>query len=536
MTAGSVTAQALKLWLDAPETAGEFAILDVREEGVFADGHMLWASNVPLSRLELLIRDLVPRRGVPLVLCDGGEGLAGRAAERLESFGYGDVKILDGGVHAWAQAGFELFTGLNVPSKAFGEFIEEECQTPHIDAEELKRKIDVGEDLIILDARPMNEFQNMNIPGAIDCPGAELAYRIQDLAPSPETRLVVNCAGRTRSIIGAQTLINACVPNPVVALKNGTMGWHLTGFELEHGQHRPSPAVSAEGLEVARARADNMAARFGVKALDRATLAQWRADSGRRTLYVFDVRGPEEFEAGHLPGAVPAQGVQLVQRTEAFIGVRGARIVLVDDTGVRAKVTASWLVQMGLDHVHVLEPGIGDLDDLTAGPHRPQVPGLDDTDCAAITPQEFHAVVEDDGVVVIDFARSLDYGAGHIPGAWFAIRARLGVSFANIPKASMVVLTSDDGTLAKLAAADVQGLSSAEIKLLAGGTKAWRGAGYGLEQGLTNLADKTDDAFWRPYERSAGAEAAMVAYLDWELGLIEQIARDGTARFRTFPS
>ncbi|MCH8189242.1 MAG: penicillin acylase family protein [Proteobacteria bacterium] len=171
-------------------------------------------------------------------------GLAGRAAERLESFGYGDVKILDGGVHAWAQAGFELFTGLNVPSKAFGEFIEETCGTPHIDAEELKRKIDAGEDLIILDARPMNEFQNMNIPGAIDCPGAELAYRIQDLAPSPETRIVVNCAGRTRSIIGAQTLINACVPNPVVALKNGTMGWHLTGFELEHGQDRPPPAVS----------------------------------------------------------------------------------------------------------------------------------------------------------------------------------------------------------------------------------------------------------------------------------------------------
>ncbi|MEE8516829.1 MAG: rhodanese-like domain-containing protein [Alphaproteobacteria bacterium] len=522
----------LMAWLGAP---GELAVLDVREEGVFANGHMLWASNVPLSRLELLIRDLVPRLSASLVLCDDGDGLAPRAAARLESFGYDDVKILEGGVQAWAQAGFELFSGLNVPSKAFGEFIEEECGTPHIAAAELKRRLDAGEDLIILDARPMNEFNRMNIPGAIDCPGAELAYRIQDLAPSPETRIVVNCAGRTRSIIGAQTLINSGVSNQVSALENGTMGWHLTGYELEHGQDRPPPAVSDEGLIIARARARDMAARFGVKAIDRATLAQWRAECDRRTLYVFDVRGPDEFEAGHLPGAVPAQGVQLVQRTEAFIAVRGARIVLVDDTGVRAMVTASWLVQMGFDDIHVLEPGIGDGDGLETGPHHPLIPGQGDTDAATITPQELRAVAEQDGVVVIDFARSLDYGAGHIPGAWFAIRARLGDSFANIPDACMLVLTSDNGTLARLAAADVQGLTTAAVKVLDGGTQAWRGAGYALQDGLTNLADKTDDAFWRPYERSAGAEAAMTAYLDWELGLMEQIARDGTARFRTFP-
>ncbi len=537
MTAGSITAQDLKERLMAPV---EHAVLDVREEGVFSDGHMLWASNVPLSRLELLIRDLVPRFGVPIVLCDGDDGLAPRAAERLGGFGYGDVKILDGGIEAWTRAGFELFTGLNVPSKAFGEFIEVKCATPHISAEELKQMIDAGEDLIILDARPMNEYRNMNIPGAIDCPGAELTYRIQELAPSPETRIVVNCAGRTRSIIGAQTLINSGVPNPVVALKNGTMGWHLTGFELEHGQHRPPPAVSDEGLAIARARAGDMARRFGVRTIDRATLAEWRADSDHRTLYVFDVRGPEEFEAGHLPGAIHAQGVQLVQRTEAFIGVRGARVVVADDTGVRALVTASWLVQMGFNDIYVLEPGIGEPgikggDDLVTGPHRPQIPGQGGADCATIAPNELQARMEKDGVVVIDFARSLDYGAGHIPGAWYAIRARLGESFVKIPQASLLVIASDDGALARIAAADVQALTTAEVKVLAGGTKAWRGAGFPLEEGLTNLADKTDDAFWRPYERSAGAETAMVAYLDWELGLMEQIARDGTARFRTFP-
>ena len=84
----------------------------------------------------------------------------------------------------------------------------------------------------------MDEFNRMSIPGGINCPGAELTHRIAALAPDPATTVVVNCAGRTRSILGAQSLRHAGVPNPVVALRNGTMGWHLAGFELEHGQDR----------------------------------------------------------------------------------------------------------------------------------------------------------------------------------------------------------------------------------------------------------------------------------------------------------
>ncbi|HEX7006272.1 MAG TPA: rhodanese-like domain-containing protein, partial [Alphaproteobacteria bacterium] len=213
----------------------ELALLDVREQGVFGRGHLLFASCVPLSRLELMIDTLVPRRSVRVVLCDGGEGLAERAAERLASLGYTDVAVLAGGVEAWRAAGHVLFSGVNVPSKAFGELVERRCNTPRLTAHELAAKLEVGEDLVILDSRPWDEYRRMNIPGGIDAPGAELVYRVHDLAPTPDRLVVVNCAGRTRSIIGAQSLINAGIANRVAALKDGTMGWHLAGLPLEKG-------------------------------------------------------------------------------------------------------------------------------------------------------------------------------------------------------------------------------------------------------------------------------------------------------------
>ena len=225
---------------------GELALLDLREQGAFGESHILYAACLPLSLLELRVGRLAPRRSVPVVLCDGGEGLAGRGAARLAALGYTDVRVLAGGMPAWEAAGYTAFSGINVPSKAFGEYIEHEFDTPSVSAEELKAMMDAGERLVVLDSRPMDEFRVMSIPGGVCCPGAELVHRVGDAAPDPDTLVVVNCAGRTRSIIGAQSLINASVPNRVTALRNGTMGWHLAGYELARGRDdRPPPRGAA---------------------------------------------------------------------------------------------------------------------------------------------------------------------------------------------------------------------------------------------------------------------------------------------------
>jgi rhodanese-related sulfurtransferase len=220
---------------------GELALVDVREELIFSQKHLLLARSVPLSRLELKFRALVPRRTTRIVLCDDNDGLAARAAAILSRNGYTDVSILSGGVAAWGAAGFELFSGVYVPSKAFGEYIEHTDGTPNIAAPELEQLIREGADLVVLDSRPFDEYTRVSIPTSTNVPGAELVLRAREIAPSPETTIVVNCAGRTRSIIGAQSLINAGLPNKVMALRNGTMGWSLAGFTPDSGKNRRAP-------------------------------------------------------------------------------------------------------------------------------------------------------------------------------------------------------------------------------------------------------------------------------------------------------
>ncbi len=499
---------------------GELALIDLREELIFSRSHLLWARNVPLSRFELRFARLVPRKATRIVLVDDNDGLSQRAAAVLARAGYIDLSYLDGGNAAWTAAGFELFSGVNVPSKAFGEFIEHASHTPSIGAGELDALLRAGTDMVVLDSRPYDEYSRISIPTGINVPGAELVLRAHDIAPSPETLIVVNCAGRTRSIIGAQSLINAGVPNKVVALRNGTMGWHLAGFNCDKGKDARFPAVTKEGLAWAKSKSVEVARRFGIDLIDRAAFARWRADESRTT-YVFDVRDPAEYAAGHFPGAISAPGGQLVQATDQYAGTLGARIVLSDDNEVRAVMTASWLKQMGWRDVAVL-PEAGD----EKGCPPATVLGTAPADAAI----EFSDVLAIDNINVIDLSSSPNYRRGHIPGAWFAIRGRLDRALSGITLRSMIVLTSEDGTLAGLAVEEARALTDRPVRWLKGGNAAWTAAGFPLSTDV-KMADEPLDAWLKPYERPGDPKAAMNEYLSWEIDLLTRIERDGTTNF-----
>ena len=286
----------------------EIALLDAREELTFGERHIFMAACMPLGRIEVLADDMVPRRQTRVVWCDDGGGLGERAAQRMADLGYSDVSILDGGIAAWERAGFRIYSGVHVPSKAFAEVVEHDLGTPWIAADELKALIDGGRDIAVLDSRSFAEYHTNSIPTAVSVPGAELVYRFKDLVPSPSTMVIVNCGGRTRSIIGAQSLINAGVPNKVVSLKDGTMAWHLAGFQVAQGADRRPPEVSAASAEAARLSAERIASGLRIPRIDAATLAAWRSESDRRSLYVLDVRTPEEYEAGHVAGIRSAPG------------------------------------------------------------------------------------------------------------------------------------------------------------------------------------------------------------------------------------
>lgn len=331
----------------------EIALIDVREEHEFAQGHPLFAAQIPLRRIDDEAHWRIPRLDTPIIVYDNGEGLARKAAVRLEALGYTDVRELEGGLSGWRDAGYELFEDVNSYSKAFGELVEHRRHTPSLPAEEVQALIREKADIRILDARRYDEYNTMSIPTGTSVPGAELVLRAQTIAPDPDTTIIVNCAGRTRSIIGAQSLVNAGIPNKVYALRNGTIGWTLAGQELETGQTRAAPEVDDAATDEARAHARDVAYRAGVKRIGREELEALKAETAR-TLYLYDVRQPREYESGHLPGFRNAQGGQLVQETDHNAPVRGARIVVTDPTGVRADMTASWLAQLGWE-VYVLD-------------------------------------------------------------------------------------------------------------------------------------------------------------------------------------
>lgn len=351
---------------------GEIALLDVRDEARFLAGHPLPAVHAPLERLLDLAPGFVPRRSTPLVLCDDGDGAADRAAERLGMAGYDRLLVLDGGMAAWQAAGYELFETGYAMANCFGLAVQACYATPRIDGSELMRRQAAGEPLLIVDSRPVGEFHAATVPGAVNLPVAELFHRIADHLPDAETpgaqtTVVVHCGGKTRGILGCQSLIGAELPNPVVALDEGIMDWVLAGGRLERGAARIAAAPTDAAKASAVRAAEEIARRFAVRSLGPDGLAIWRREAERRTLYLVDVRSREEYEAGHLPDARWIPGGQLAGCTEDYIATRNARLCLVDDDGARAKLTASWMLQAGWPEVAVLEGGMAG-QDLVSGP------------------------------------------------------------------------------------------------------------------------------------------------------------------------
>ena len=503
-------------------TRQEIALFDLRGEALYALGHPLFAASLPLGHMESQIFEMVPRKDTPIVVYDEGEGLVSIAINRLSALGYSDVNALQGGLSGWRAAGYELFQDVNSASKAFGELVESQRNTPSIAAPDAKALIEGEDNLVVLDARRFDEYQNMSIPRGVNVPGAELVLRARTMAPDPSTTIIVNCAGRTRSIIGTQSLINAGLPNPIMALRNGTIGWMLAGQKLDKGRDERFPELNDKDTEVARDLASAVSYRAGVKRIDVDGLVALEQDSGR-TLYRFDVRTLEEYSAGHIPGFRSAPGGQLVQETDAFAPVRGARIVLSDDIGPRADMSGSWLAQMG-GEVYILEGGFEfSLDKGPGASTRPDLPDAEVIDCDKLE-QELSTVR------LVDVSKNPAYRRGHIKTAVYAKRSQIeDILVASDDRP--IVVTSDDGYLAHFAAAEIKALSGRSVFALEGGNSAWKASGRVLERGEGEELVVPDDVYRRPYEGTDNPNSAMQAYLDWESGLIGQLEKDGTHGF-----
>jgi rhodanese-related sulfurtransferase len=504
------------------------AVLDVRERGAYERGHVFRTMTLPRRLLETRMPGLVTAPATPIALLDADGALAPLAAQTLAAMGYRDVRPLEGGLAAWRAAGRRVVQGLNVPSKVFGERALHEWGTPQIAPHELMARIERRDDMVIVDSRTYEEYHRGCIPGSVSVPGGELVLRIGELVERPETTIVVHCGGRTRSYIGAESLRRMRLPNPIVALENGTMGWELAGLTLERGATRTAPSVGAKSRVQAAATAKRVAAEDGVRFLGVDEVRALWERRRERNVYLVDVRTAAEYEAGHIAGALWAPGGQAVQAADDYFAVRGAAYVFVCDGVVRSIMTAAWFLRMGVRDVAVLAGGVTAWRD--AG-------GAMETGQPAPTPFDWESARaaarqcppgDLGGAVVVDVGMSDAYAAGHVPGAAWICRSRLESRIANAApdRGRRTVLTCEDGVASTLAAATLAGLGYKDVGVVEGGTRAWAAAGRSLEQGATRLLDDPDDVVLKPYQRGRDA---MEAYLKWEEALD---LHDGTSAHR----
>jgi cysteine-S-conjugate beta-lyase len=523
-----VDAVTLKSWLS---DGREIALFDVREHGQYGEGHLFFAVPLPYSAFEPRLVQLAPNFAVRLVLYDNGDGIAERAAKRAKELGFSNINILSGGAAVWEKAGFTLYAGVNVPSKTMGELIEADRHTPHVSAGKLKAMSEAGENFVIVDGRPFAEFHEASIPGGVCCPNGELALRIDDIAPDPETMIVVNCAGRTRSIIGAETLIDLGIANPVVALENGTQGWSLAGFDVETGATRRYPKKSgSEVSDARRVRVRALAELRGARFVDEPEIATWLEDK-TRTTYLIDIRSHEEYAEDGSPRFTHAPGGQFIQATDRWIGVRGARIVVADSECIRAPVIAAWLRQLGHE-AYVMAGGGGDVGktELSVDNGLTSRQALPAIEAAAL-----QALDTENAVQIIDVRSSMKYRDGHIAGAIWSIRPNVA-SLAG-DKAKTIVLVAEQADIAELCAIDLGEAGAKDIRLLEGDIADWRDANLNVVATPDMPADaECIDFLFFTHRRHQGDAEHSRQYLAWEVGLIGQLDEQERASFKIVPA
>ncbi len=505
------------------ESGGAYAVLDVRDPMEFHEKQIFMTTNAPRSALEFLAPRLVPVRATRVVVVDEGGPRAGRAAALLAESGYADVSVLTGGLRAWEEAGFATVSGTNVPSKDFGERVHVENAVPEITAEDLFALIEADPPPRIFDTRTEVEFERFCVPTGRNLPGGELILHAWDLAQDTETPLIINCAGRTRSIIGTQALHRLGVTQ-ARALKNGGMGIMLAGLPLAEGVPSEIPAPSAKSRAHGETLGAQIAEEEGIPFVSPEELRALIDEAENETLYLLDVRLAPEFSGGHLPGAISIPGGQAAQRTDEVIAVRAGRVVTYCDQNARGIMAAYWLRQMGLD-VSVLRGGLaawtqagGALEKSAAaasGESPAQAAGVLGLEEAMRAARAYTAQETAECGVVLDVDTSASYEGGHLPGSTWVSRGLIEDEAPAQAGDAPLVCVCEDGRKSALSAHALARLGY-DAGYLAGGKAAWRAAGRTLQTGRAGLGDKPKDVQLKPYDIGRGA---MEAYLTWEENL-----------------
>jgi len=184
------------------DSGESYALFDIREPAEYNAGHIPGATSLPRRDIEFRIAYLVPVRSTPISVVGDSDKRASLAAMTLRRVGYENDLGLEGGFPSWVESGGTKATGVNVLSKEFGERIHTEEEVQEIEPDQLRKLMDEERRLLVLDVRTPQEYGRCCIPGGLNVPGGDLILWAADLRKDPRAKVVINCAGRTRSIIG----------------------------------------------------------------------------------------------------------------------------------------------------------------------------------------------------------------------------------------------------------------------------------------------------------------------------------------------
>lgn len=492
--------------IEALDGEQQLTILDLRTPAERAEGHIAVSAGLPYHDLEQRIAHLVPDPATRIVLVSDPEE---RGVALVERLGYTDVSVLDNGIDGWKAAGGRVYTGTNVRSKTLGEWIEHTYATPTVESATVAAWQAAGEKVVILDTRTPAEYLHHHIPGGYNTGGgAEVTYRAHQVIDDPATKVVVNCQGRTRGIVGAQSLINTPLQNPVYSLYNGTPAWEWAGQPIESGPGPAIPAPDEVGAELRE---------WALETLNRseATVlapaeAQAHLDNATTTTYVLDVRSREEYLDGHFAAALAAPGGQLVQATDDYIAVRRSRVVLIDSGDfVRAANTAQWLHYLHDGPLHVVAY---DATSQLVRADRVTVPLPADR---RVTWDDVTAWRAAEPVRLVDVRESGRYRSAHVAGSVHGRREHLPELAADCGR---VVLIGDADFAAEHLAADLP-----NAWVLDGGIDS---VSEELVSDAGEYAGPVVDRTGPPSERGPERDAWYTEYFEWELALLRESEGD----------
>ncbi len=513
-----ITAKKTKKLLSSDK---EISLIDIREIGLHSNGHPFFSISIPYSVFEIELKKLVPNKNVIVIIIDQNDKLSEIACKQAEKLGYKNLFVLENGIKGWIDQGYKLFEGINVPSKAFGEMVELKNKTPCIKPASLAQKIKNKENILILDGRPFDEFKKMNIPKGICCPNMEMPVRI-DKKIDKKTEIIVNCAGRTRSIIGTQNLINFGIHNNVKTLKNGTQGWFLSDLKLEKNQNRKLPLPKLKPNKTFTKKAVQLIKKFKLQKINFKQASNILKDKSRTT-YLFDITTREKKYSNFNKRIRNTPGGQLIQATDKYIGVMNSQIILLDDGDlIRSTMTASWLKKMGF-HAFIYDGDQTKLNNLL-----PKINSKNHVLKSNKIKFLFDQIYKE--FRILDIRNSHSFKKSHIKKSTWLSRPNL--RFIDLKTQKKILFVYDNLTKAKLIENDMKEKYNLDIYFYKFAEKDF----HKFPKVLTtnsNYPKKTDciDFVYHTHKRHSGNKNHAKKYLNWETNLIDKMDKEEIKKF-----